>query len=332
MSIYTKGGDKGETSLLGGIRVPKDSLRIEVYGTLDEVTSALGMARAVTGNDDLADIIYDLQGELIDVMGELATDPAREPKSGAQIPLFKVEPSHVAHFEALIDKFEKERIPQHKFIRPGGTQAAAAMDMARTFVRRTERRLIALGRQETVNPNLFRYLNRLSDLLYVMARLDEQRDITKQVRKALENAGMIGKSQGGNMQGLDLERSEYLIAAGIRKAESIGIPVVLSVVDPAGQMIAFKRMDNALGVSVTLSPHKAYTAAMVRMATKDINDLMVNDGPFIGLDINMDKLTRVGGGIPILHQNILMGAVGVSGGSVDQDVEIARAMVEAFTV
>ena len=330
MSVYTKGGDKGETSLLGGIRVPKDSLRIEVYGTLDEATSALGMARAVTGNADIADVIYDLQGEFIDVMGELATDPAREPKPNAVMPAFKVEPSHVERFEKLIDKFEMERVPQKHFVRPGGTQAAAAMDMARTFIRRAERRLISLGRQENVNPNLFRYFNRLSDLLYVMARLDEQRDIAEKVRLALKEAG-IGNVQKEAGKDLDLTEGERLVSAGIKHAESIGLPVVLSVVDAAGHLVICKRMNDALGVSITLSPHKAYTAAMVRMSTKDLDASMKNDGPLAGIDVNMDKLTRIGGGIPLFYQGVLAGAVGVSGGTVEQDIEIAQAMVDAFS-
>lgn len=331
MSIYTKKGDQGETSLLGGIRVPKDSLRIDVYGTLDEVTSALGLARATTQSRDLAEVIYDLQGEFIDIMGELASDPVQEPKPNASGKAFvyRTEAHHVERLEKLIDQFQSECLPQHEFVRPGGSPASAALDMARTFVRRAERRLIALGRQEAVNPNLFRYFNRLSDLFHTMARLDEQRTMKQMVRDALKQAG-VGDKQGQAMKTLNLEDCDRLISAGMKRAEAIGIPMVLSVVDAFGQLIAFKRMDNALGVSVTLSPNKAYSAAVLRMETKELDNLARCDGPLAGIDANMPKLTRIGGGIPLMCQGILLGAVGVSGGSVEQDVDVARTMVEAL--
>jgi corrinoid adenosyltransferase len=337
MGIYTRGGDKGETSLLGGARVPKDSLRIEVYGTLDEATSTLGLARSATRHDDICRDIIELQGEFIGVMAELAAGPAdgagSPQKHTIEIP--RVQPAQVERLERAIDKYEAERIPSRQFVRPGGSTAAAAIDMARTFVRRAERRLISLSREEAVNPQLVAYFNRLSDLLYVMARVDEQREIAQAVIhefRALGQAGAdpAGPTEGGGAMELCLIDCDRMIEAGIRRAKAIGVPMVLAVVDSGGQLMETRRMDDALVVSIALAPNKAYTAAAVRMPTQDLARLSQPEAPLFGIDANIPNLTLVGGGLPLRQDGRVVGAVGASGGSVEQDVAVAEAMVAAF--
>ena len=137
--IYTRGGDAGQTSLLGGMRVDKDDPRVEVYGTLDEATSALGLARATSRYNDICGLIIDLQGELIPMMSEIATLPGTQLKKGA-IPHLQKE--RVEHLEQVIDLYNAEWIQTKHFTRPGGSQASAALDMARSICRRAERRLI----------------------------------------------------------------------------------------------------------------------------------------------------------------------------------------------
>lgn len=332
MGIYTRGGDKGETSLLGGARVPKDSLRIEVYGTLDEATSALGLARSLTKNSDLCQYIIELQGEFIGVMAELASLPGEEnpPRKQPTITIPHVQPGQVERLERLIDTIEAERIPSNQFVRPGGSSAAAAMDMARTFVRRAERRLVALGREEDVNPHLARYFNRLSDLLYVMARLDEQREITQAVLQQLQTAGGAAGQAGASPMTLRLSDCDRMVEAGIRRAQAIAVPMVLVVVDTAGQTLEIRRMDDALLVSVGLAPKKAYTAAAVRMTTQELAKLAQPEAPLFGIDANNPNMTLVGGGIPLLRDGRVIGAVGVSGGSVEQDIDVAQAMAAAL--
>lgn len=334
MSIYTRGGDAGETSLLGGARVPKDSLRIEVYGTLDEATSALGLARSTTRSNDICQAIIELQGELIGVMSELAS-PA-DIESAPRPPKFAiphVQPAQVERLELMIDRYEAERIPSNQFVRPGGSAAAAAIDLARTFVRRGERRLISLNREEDINPNLIKYFNRLSDLLYVVARVDEQREIEQAVLRHFRGLGSevsADATVGGGAMTLNLADCDRLIEAGIRRANAIGQPMVLAVVDAAGNLIETRRMDDALVVSITLAPHKAYTAASVRVATQDLARLAQPDGPLFGIDASIPNLTLVGGGLPLRRDGRVVGAVGVSGGSVEQDIDVAQAMVESF--
>jgi ATP:cob(I)alamin adenosyltransferase len=338
MSIYTRGGDTGQTSLLGGVRVPKDSLRIEVYGTLDEATSALGLARSTTSSDDICQAIIEVQGELIGVMAELASAPAdgdSPPPRRPKVEIPRVQPAQVEQLEHTIDRYEAERIPSHQFVRPGGSAAAAAIDMARTFVRRAERRLITLSRDQDVNPNLIKYFNRLSDLLYVIARVDEQREIEQAVLRQLRALDVAGEARaqpanGGSAMSLCLADCDRMIDAGICRANTIGVPMVLAVVDAGGNLIETRRMDDGLVVSITLAPSKAYTAASVRVATHDLARLAQPSAPLFGIDVSVPNLTLVGGGIPLRQRGRVVGAVGVSGGAVEQDIEVAQAMVDAF--
>ncbi|TBW36776.1 cob(I)yrinic acid a,c-diamide adenosyltransferase [Siculibacillus lacustris] len=330
MSVYTRGGDKGDTSLLGGVRVPKDSLRIEVYGTLDEATSMLGLARATSECDDLCRMILDLQGEFIDVMGELASGPFTD--APVQLPKgrsFRVDGTHVARLEQWIDALQAERLPAHHFVRPGGSPAAAALDVARTFVRRAERRLVTLSREEPVNPQLVIYFNRLSDLFYMMARIDEQRCVARAVERQLV-ARTPSSTGGSTMTALTLAACDRMVDAGVARAGQLGIAVVLAVADAAGQLVELRRMDDALVVSLTLAPAKAHTAAAVRLPTQELARLSQPGGPLYGIDANSPGITLVGGGLPLLHDRGLVGAVGVSGGSVEQDIEVASAMAAAF--
>ena len=333
MGIYTRGGDTGQTSLLGGSRVPKDTLRIEVYGTVDEATSTMGLARAMTQHTDLCQEIIGIQGELIGLMAELATAPEATAQP-LKIRTAPIQPDQVERLERAIDKYEAERIPSHHFVRPGGSVASAALDMARTFVRRAERRLVTLSRDEEINPHLIKYLNRLSDLLYVMARIDEQRAVEQVVISQLKSAGLsanpAGSSRGDETMSITLADCDRMIEAGMRRAREIGVPMVLAVVDAGGNLVETRRMDEALIVSITLAPHKAYTAVTVRMTTQQLAQFAQPAAPLYGIAANIPNLTLVGGGIPLCTAAGVVGAVGVSGGSVEQDIEVAEAMAAAM--
>ncbi|HMQ52954.1 MAG TPA: cob(I)yrinic acid a,c-diamide adenosyltransferase [Anaerolineae bacterium] len=328
--IYTKGGDAGETSLLTGGRVPKDDPRVNVYGTLDEATSALGMARAATGSDEICAEIIELQGELINIMAEAAARPASQP-SKFKVP--QATPEQVARLEQRIDYYVAQRVETGRFVRPGVSLAAGALDLARATVRRAERFLVALNRTESVSPILIQYINRLSDLLYVMARIDEQREIERIIMKsvkAAENGTFIKANEAHNPMTLTLSVCDRMVEAGIKRAEAIGVPMVLVVVNESGNTIELRRMDDALEVSVELAPHKAYTAATVRMPSHELAELSQPGQPLYGIDVNMPRLTLIGGGLPLKVNGKVVGAVGVSGGSVEQDIDVAQAMVAAF--
>ncbi|HID06164.1 MAG TPA: cob(I)yrinic acid a,c-diamide adenosyltransferase [Armatimonadetes bacterium] len=169
MSIYTRAGDTGETTLANGIRVGKDSLRVHACGEVDELNSLLGVAAAFVKDDDVQQILMQVQHELFDVGADLAALPT---DNSAE---FHVTPHHVSTLEDWIDLFEAEVPAAVKFILPGGVKAAAFLHLARTVCRRAERVIVQLSRHEDINPQVLRYLNRLSDLLFVLARVVNHR-------------------------------------------------------------------------------------------------------------------------------------------------------------
>ena len=167
--IYTKTGDDGTTGLLYGGRVSKDDLVTEAYGTTDEAVAVLGLARAFATDTAMADDILALQRELFVVGADLATNPAERIKLQAGVSL--VTTDMTSRLEARIDELVAERPLPQVFIVPGANPASAALDVARSTIRRAERAVVALERAEReVNPEVRRYLNRLSDLLFVLAR------------------------------------------------------------------------------------------------------------------------------------------------------------------
>ncbi|MDQ7839796.1 MAG: cob(I)yrinic acid a,c-diamide adenosyltransferase [bacterium] len=166
--IYTRTGDRGETGLIGGGRVPKDDLRVEAYGALDEACSALGLLAAHM-DAGLAPVIQGIQRTLFEMGSELATPGTGPVPCGGAGPA--LAPSAVLVLEGLIDGWEAELPPQHAFILPGGSEPAAICHLARALVRRAERRAVTLARSAEINPEILRYLNRLSDCLFVLARL-----------------------------------------------------------------------------------------------------------------------------------------------------------------
>jgi cob(I)alamin adenosyltransferase len=172
MKIYTRRGDSGETDLLGGPRVAKDHLRVETYGAVDELNASLGECAAVTRHADLRGIVLRVQ-ELLFALGSYLATPAAERPPDAGVPKPRAEDVDV--LEQKIDLLEQELAPLERFILPGGCQAAAVFHVARTACRRAERRAVRLHRDEPLDEASLRYLNRLSDLLFVMARVENRR-------------------------------------------------------------------------------------------------------------------------------------------------------------
>jgi cob(I)alamin adenosyltransferase len=172
MKIYTKRGDQGETDLLGGDRVSKSDARVEAYGAVDELNACLGQCATTTAHDDLREITQAIQFVLFGLGGYLASPDAKRREKGG---IAQPEDSDVEALEAHIDSLEGELEALKRFILPGGTTAAAAFHLARTVCRRAERRAVALHRAEPLSAALLCYLNRLSDLCFVMARVENRR-------------------------------------------------------------------------------------------------------------------------------------------------------------
>jgi cob(I)alamin adenosyltransferase len=167
--IYTRTGDDGTTGLLYGGRIAKDDLLTEAYGTTDEAVAALGLARALSTDDEIRSMLLTLQRQLFVVGADLATNPSERSKLEAGVSL--VTPDMVERLEGEIDGLVEERPLPQVFVVPGANPASGAIDLARSIVRRAERKVVALERAEReVNVEVRRYLNRLSDLLFVVAR------------------------------------------------------------------------------------------------------------------------------------------------------------------
>ncbi len=169
--VYTRTGDDGTTSLGGGKRVRKDSLRIEAYGTIDELNSQIGAALAAGLNEQIAPELQAIQNDLFHLGSDLCV--LEEEKERRPVP--RIEERHVAALERVMDRLSEELPPLENFVLPGGSPGAAQLHVARTVCRRAGRLLVALGRVEAIGPHTIEYVNRLSDALFVMARHENPR-------------------------------------------------------------------------------------------------------------------------------------------------------------
>lgn len=171
--VYTRTGDRGETSLVGGKRVPKDSPRIDAYGTIDELNSIIGLARVFNEENPeagdahhfLDEVLCKIQDELFDLGSELATPP-----ESFQQGMFRISQTEIKNIEKLIDKCQENLQPLESFILPGGGRVGAYLHQCRTVCRRAEREILRLSRQETISEWPLKYVNRLSDLFFVLSR------------------------------------------------------------------------------------------------------------------------------------------------------------------
>lgn len=167
MQVYTRTGDKGETSLYDGTRVRKDSVRVESYGTVDELNSNIGLAMRKITNEDILDKLYKIQKKLFFVAGELATSEEGKFKNG-------VTDEDIKAMESWVDSYLEKMEKVDAFIIPGSSDASAQLHVARTVCRRAERRILALARESEVRPTVIKFVNRLSDTIYVFARYLEE--------------------------------------------------------------------------------------------------------------------------------------------------------------
>lgn len=165
--VYTRTGDKGMTALFGGSRVRKDSARVDAYGSVDELNSTIGVAVSFMRSRKLRRTLEGVQNELFNIGAELASETTKRAKAGH---MFTEEAERVAELERLIDEYDGKVPKLRTFILPSGSQAGALLHLSRTVCRRAEREAVRLARKEKVNPHVLTYLNRLSDLLFVLAR------------------------------------------------------------------------------------------------------------------------------------------------------------------
>ncbi|WP_097027418.1 cob(I)yrinic acid a,c-diamide adenosyltransferase [Clostridium peptidivorans] len=333
MKIYTKTGDKGSTSLVGGDRTKKHDLRVWAYGSIDEANSSIGMAKIHIKEKDILDKLLKIQKTLFEVGAELAS-------IGTDYFKTRVSDEDIRFLEETIDNMNELKPSQTGFIVPGGTVESAHLDVARTDVRRAERYIAELTNHYDVNENLMKYVNRLSDAIYTIARYFDYKDIMKKteenIKKFSQNNQISNnlEVQKGNKvtiskTAINREAAEYVTKKCIQKSYEVGVPMVICVTDFNGSIVLLTRMDNSLLASIEIATKKAYTAAVLKASTHELRKLSLPTGELYGIN-NDEKIIVFGGGFPLRINGEIVGAIGVSGGTVEQDMLIAKHGLSAF--
>lgn len=171
IKIYTKTGDKGDTGLFGGERVSKHSARIEAYGTIDELNSFIGYAITEINSEEVTEVLKNIQQKLFIIGSDLATPDIEKNK---KLNIIRTPDEYIEEIEKLIDRFDKQLDELKNFILPGGSKGAALLHICRTIARRAEREIVALKNTEQIGANIIIFLNRLSDLFFVLSRFENK--------------------------------------------------------------------------------------------------------------------------------------------------------------
>ena len=325
-NIYTKTGDKGQTGLYGGSRVEKDSPKVECYGTLDEAISMLGLAYTETDRAEIKEYINHIQVRMFQAGAEVASD-----ERGMEMLKDKISEADIKYLEDIIDECTEICGPQREFVVPGVNKSSAALHVARTIVRRAERHLVSLAKEVTVREELRKFVNRLSDACYAMARLEEtymqNKDLEALVTKVVKEA--LGAEEKEPVVEMSLEYFNKMAEYAKEKANEMGVPIVFAAVDAGGNLITLQRMENALLASIKISWDKAYTSCILKAPTCALADLTVPGAPLYGLqDLCDGRIVVFGGGYPIMDGGNVLAAIGVSGGTAEEDMAIATYALE----
>lgn len=320
MKVYTRKGDSGETGLYGGSRISKNSIKVDTYGNIDESAAFIGAARALVKDKKIKNILYKIQEKFLVIGAYLASD-----KNGITKLKEKIEISDIENLEKIMDEYSKNLLPLYKFIIPGENIESAALHVARTVVRRSERKIVALKERDEVAPEILKYVNRVSDILFVLARVVEDQEAVRHISNVIVEK--LNVYQKKNL--LSLNDAKKIVEAGKKKAEEMKKDFVLAVVNSEGNLILEEKMDNAIFASIEIALKKAYTAAALRIETSELAKLVQPNGSLYGLHTDQ-RYVVFGGGSLLKKNGEIVGAVGVSGGTVDEDMTVAKACVEAF--
>jgi ATP:cob(I)alamin adenosyltransferase len=325
LNIFTRRGDAGKTSLYGGAEVSKDDPRVWCYGTVDEANSTLALIYSSLEFEDLKTIVRNIQNKLFVVGAELASDDKQREKNS-----IAVGEDDVLYLENLISAYTEKFGKLTGFSLPGESPVSSMLHMARTIVRRAERHVVSLARDEYVSPVLLKYLNRLSDALYVLAKMEVYREFIKRVVEKLKELEMStnGGGDGGTVFTTGL--CERLRQAAQSESVKLERPVSLAISDAGGSLVYFYRFPGASLVSVGIAQNKAYTAAAMEQPSGNLYDLTVPGGSLYGLNTADPRIVVFGGGFPLFVSGSIVGGLGISGGTVAEDEQIGRRAVAEF--
>lgn len=320
--VYTKSGDSGNTGLFGGSRISKDDMRVDCYGIIDEAISSIGVAYSIVDNKNVKEILRYIQKKLFLVGAELASD-----EKGINLLTDRIMNDDVVYLEEVIDKYQEKIGHQKSFTIPGKSTASASLHVARTIVRRAERKIVAFNKEANISQALVMYINRLSDVLFVLARVEEESAFLEEVKgKVFEKLKILSSKSV-----LSLALAKRIANAAEEKASRLGVPIVISIVNSEGNLILLHKMEQALLVSTDIAINKAYTSVALKMSTDKVAPLIKPGSELYGLQwTNQNRIVAFGGGYPLRANNRIVGAVGISGGTVEQDMEIALHSLRVF--
>ena len=365
MNIYTKGGDKGTTSLVHTKNVSKSDDRIQLVGTIDELTSHIGLVKSMLTDPDMIQNLEKIQSTLITLMAGIADPYKRD---------YRISDEETSFLEAEIDRLEGLFDRPKEFILPGASRLSAETDVARTVARRGERVLAAVSVKFGADNGAKKYMNRLADYLYVLARYIDAREMGHSkdsasgkeefadkknlqdrgsimgqkempvseavIQEVLKRMGIQGKITLDSAKRLidqkevtqlqmetkiTLDSAKRLIEAIEQEAQRRGKKAVIAVCGPDGNPIAVHVMDGAFLVSFDVAIKKAYTSVAVKMTTLELSALAQPGGTFYGLDkMDNGKIVIFGGGVPLKVGDTIIGGLGVSGGTGEEDHSLAE--------
>ena len=328
VKFYTGQGDKGLTALTPASQVSKADERIAAVGSVEEIVSALGTVKTATPCPIFRGKLERIQKTLRTLSLGL-----RDPRSGK----FVFSTEEIAFLESDMDEMLTRVTPDAlKDTLPGGNKQSAFLDVAHTTTRRAERDVIAMDRRYAVPPAFKQYLNRLSDYLLVAARYSDYLFEKSEAQAPAPAVAPVAASNPtatdavvaevlarlGGPKVLDLEKAKAVITAVEARAKEQGKHAVIAVCNPEGNPIAVHVMDGAFLVSYEVAVKKAYTSVAVKMSTMELSALCQPGGTFYGLQA-LDKVITFGGGIPLYHDGVIVGGLGVSGGTGEEDHDLA---------
>ena len=298
--IYTKNGDTGMTKNIKNQSLSKDYVLFDLLGGIDEISSSLGIAK-FEASGAVKDTIKALQLEFLHLNTYIAGGEKFDSSSA------------VIRAEKLIDAFSRKFTMQNEFIISGETKLGAYLDISRAISRRVERTAVKAGKIFLINKSDIAYFNRLSDLLYVLARYSDSLENTeKPVAYKINDVNF------------DLKAAGRLCEMVMEKARQSGILVVCAVCDSGGNLMSLTRDDNAYIASIKVAQNKAYTAVSLKMKTEVLAALAKPDGSLYGVQHQDEKIVVFGGGIPLIKNGVIVGGFGVSGGSAEQDTALSE--------
>ncbi len=317
MSVYTKNGDRGITDLTRFRNVSKADDRVGLIGTVEELIGHLGLVRNLMKEEpDTLRILGEIQETLTRLMKGTADPYSKD---------YKIAPDRTEFLEKEIDRMEALFSMPEDPVLAGGCRLSAELDIARTVCRRAERALASVTVKFGSDQGSRQYLNRLSDYLYVLARYADTGRKESTVSAVADAAAAEVMKRIGLPAKLTLSGAKQLIEEIEKEAKREGKDAAIAVCNAQGNPIAVHVMDGAFLVSFDVAVKKAYTSAAVRMSTLELGRMAQPGGTFYGVDkLDGGRIVIFGGGVPLVHNGMVIGGLGVSGGTGEEDHHLAE--------